>query len=198
MEAAKPAPDLAVPPFAPELQRSAAAADSLPRLNTADGRPHAAHFYHPRLDAADYAPRAGGSPGGLAGHSRRSSLPAAAVEWSALPTQADLGRSEVAPAGWHVMAMRERLRQPPVDFDAASADLPLPDAQQPVPDTFKRASLNLLLMAGAAVLAGTTYILSRTVAAPVSGTAPAVGEPGAGGQELADPTGRGLRGESAS
>jgi len=199
MEASKPAPDLAVPPFvAPELQRPAAAADSLSRLNTANGRPHAAHFYPSRLDAADYAPRAGGPPAGLAGHSRRSSLPVAAVEWSALPTQADLGRSEVAPAGWHVMAMRERLRQPPVDFEAASPDLPLPGAEQSAPDTFKRASLNLLLMAGAAVLAGTTYILSRTVAAPVSEAAPAVDQPGANRQELADPTGRGLRGESAS
>jgi hypothetical protein len=53
-------------------------------------------------------------------------------------------------------------------------------------------------MAGAAVLAGTTYILSRTVAAPVSEAAPAVDQPGANRQELADPTGRGLRGESAS
>jgi len=199
MEASKPAPDLTVPPFvAPELERSVAAADSLSRLNTANGRPITTHFYHSRLDAADYAPRAGGSPAGLAGHSRRSSLPAAAVEWSALPTQADLGRPEVAPADWHVMAMRERLRQPPVDFEAASPGLAPPGAEEPAPDTFKRASLNLLLMAGAAVLAGTTYILSRTVAAPVSQASPAVGEPGAGGQELADPTGRRLRGESAS
>jgi hypothetical protein len=96
------------------------------------------------------------------------------------------------------MAMRERLRQPPVDFEAASPGLAPPGAEEPAPDTFKRASLNLLLMAGAAVLAGTTYILSRTVAAPVSEAAPAVDQPGANRQELADPTGRGLRGESAS
>jgi hypothetical protein len=197
MEASKPAPDLAVPPFvAPELDRSVTVTGSLSRVSPVNGRPHATHFYHSMLDAADYAPSAGGPPAGLAGQSRSSSLPATAVEWSAPSTEADLGRFETPqsrPAGWHVMAIRERLRQPPVGIKATSSDLPLPDPGSPGPDTFKRSSLNLLLMAGAAVLAGTTYFLSRTAAAP----RPMAGEPPASGQELADPADRHLRGESA-
>jgi hypothetical protein len=203
IEESKPAPDLAVPPFvAPEVERSAAATDSLSRLPTLNGRPHAAHFYHAMLNAADYAPRASdGKPpagSGLAGQARLSSQPPAAVEWSA---ETDLGRAERSPstpAGWHVMAMREKLRQPPAGFDATSPDLAPPDKEASEPDTFKRASLNFLLMAGAAVLAGTTYFLSRTIAAPHPGGRPAMSEPGAGGQELADPAGRRLHGGGAS
>ena len=215
MEASKPAPELAVPPFiAPELERSSAAAatDSLSRLGTIGGQPQATQtqLYHSMLDAADYAPRAAqprpSAISGLSGGARLSSLPAAAVEWSAAPTEVDLGRSEpppATPAGWHVMAMRERLRRPPVGFEATSPDLPLPDAAAAAPDTFKRASLNFLLMAGAAVLAGTTYLLSRSVTGPLSAAGPDIGEPsagrpGAGGAELADPARQRLRREGAS
>ncbi len=212
MEATKPAPELTVPPLAPELKQSAAAMDSLSRPHTANGRPHTTHFYHTMLDAADYAPRPADQrprePSGLAAHARMSSLPAAAVEWSAPTAEADLGQSEVSPstpAGWHVMAMREKLRQAPMrldamGFEATSPDLPLPDAVAPAPDTSKRTSLNFLLMAGAAVLAGTTYFLYRTVAAPLPPVGPAMSEPGAhpaGGPELADPAGQRIRREGA-
>jgi hypothetical protein len=202
MEASKPAPDLTVPPFAAaDPAGSAAAADSLSRLRTANGRP-LTHFYHSMLDAADYAPRVADPrpAAGLAGSARWSSLGAAAVEWSAPPAETDLGRSAMppsSPAGWHVMAMREKLRQAPVGFEAARPDLLPPDAEAPATDTFKRASLNFLLMAGAAVLAGTTYLLSRTVAAPLS----SVSRNGSGSEdapEPADPAGRRLRREGAS
>lgn len=205
MEASKPAPDLAVPPFvAPELDRSAAATDSLSRLQT--GQLHTTSFYDAMLDAADYAPRPAEQRSavvGLAGHARLSGLPAAAVEWSAPPAEADLGRAEASsstPAGWHVMAMREKLRQPPVGFEATRPDLPLPDAEGSAPDRFKRTSLNLLLMTGAAILAGTTYLLSRTVAAPLPGGS-STSEPGAhpaAGPALADPAGQPLRRDGAS
>jgi hypothetical protein len=206
MEASKPAPELAVPPFvAPGPDRSAAATDSLSRLQTINGRLHTTTFYHAMLDAADYAPRPAAqrppTAAGHVGHTRLSGLRPAAVEWS--PTETDLGRAEASPstpAGWHVMAMRERLRQPPVGFEATSPDLPPPDADAAAPDTFKRASLNLLLMAGAAVLAGTTYLLSRTVAAPLPAGS-SMSEPAAhpaGGPELADPASQRLRREGAS
>jgi len=207
MEASKPAPELAVPPFvASELDRSAAATDSLSRLQTVNGRLHTTSFYHAMLDAADYAPRPAEQRHRTAAeHARRaqpSGLPAAAVEWSAPPAETDLSRAEASPptpAAWHVMAMREKLRRASVGFEATTPDLPLPPPETSAPDTFKRASLNLLLMAGAAVLAGTTYLLSRTVAAPLPGGS--MGEPGAhpaGGPELADPASQRLRREGAS
>ncbi len=198
MEASKPAPELSVPPLAPELERTAVAADSLSRLHTVNGRPHT-HFYHSMLDAADYAPRAADrSPAAEpASNARLSALPATAVEWSAPPPGSHLDRSVASPstaAGWSVAAMRDKPRQAPFGFEAASPDLPLPNAA--APDTFKRASLNVLLMAGAAVLAGTTYILSRTVAAPFAPIGPSTREP-AGEEELADPAGQRFRGEGA-
>ena len=213
MEATKPAPELTVPPLAPELEQSAPATNSFSRLHAASGRPRTTHLYHAMLDAADYAPRPAEqrSPegSGFAAHARMSSLPAAAVEWSAPPAEADLGKirtSPSTPAGWHVMAMREKLRQAPVDFEAVgfeatSSDLPLPDAEAPAPDTLKRASLNFLLMAGAAAIASTTYLLYRTVAAPLRPAGPAVSEPAAhpaGGPDLADPAGQRFRGGGAS
>jgi hypothetical protein len=202
MEASKPAPELTVPPFvATELERSAAATDSLSRLHTVNGRPHTTHFYHSILDAADYAPTAADQrpAAGLAGNARLSSLPATAVEWSAPPMETGLARSRAspsAPARWHVMAMRDKLRQVPARFETASPDLPLPDGEASAPDTFKRASLNFLVLAGAAVLAGTTYLLSRT--APLASVRPSMGEPAAAGQELADPADHRLHGEDAS
>jgi hypothetical protein len=204
MEASKPAPDLAVPPFAPHgPERPNVATDTLARLHMVNGRPHTTPFYHAMLDAADYAPRpeelispAAPGPVGYAGPSK---LPAAAVEWSAPAAQADLGRSEPLPsmpARWHVMAMREKLRQTPAGFGTSSRGLPALDAEMPPPDTFKRASLNLLLTAGAAMLAGTTYVLSRTVAASLPGGR-AMSEPTPGGQDLADPAGQRLHREGA-
>ncbi len=203
MEASKPAPELTVPTLAPELERSTAAMDSLSRLDTANVRPLTTHFYHPTLDAADYAPRSAELRPPEATESvaraRLSAPPPAAVEWSAPPAQAELGTAEASStrAGWHVMAMREKLRQAPMGFQATRPEPP--DAEAPAPDTFKRASLNFLLMAGAAVLAG-TYFLYRTVAAPLAPVGPAMSGSDAhpdDGAELADPGPR-LRGEGAS
>jgi hypothetical protein len=203
MEASKPAPELTVPPLAPELERSTAAMDSLSRLDTVNVRPLTAHFYRPTLDAADYAPRSAEprSPDAteIATRAPLSAPPPAAVEWSATLAQADPGSAEASStrAGWHVMAMREKLRQAPVGFRATRPELP--DAEVPVPDTFKRASLNFLLMAGAAVLAG-TYFLYRTVAAPLAPAGPAVSKPDAhpdDGAGLGDAAGGRLRGEGA-
>jgi hypothetical protein len=95
------------------------------------------------------------------------------------------------------MAMREKLRQARMGFQAARPEPP--DAEAPAPDTFKRASLNFLLMAGAAVLAG-TYFLYRTVAPPLAPVGPAMSGSDArpdDAAEVADPGPR-LRGEGAS
>ena len=202
MEASKPAPELTVPALAPELERSTAAMDSVSPLDTAIVRPPTTHFYHPALDAADYAPRsAEPRPPDAAEIVTRARLsaPPAAVEWSAPPAHAELGTAEASStrAGWHVMAMREKLRQAPKGFQAACPEPP--DAAASAPDTFKRASLNFLLMAGAAVLSG-TYVLYRSVAAPLAPVGPAMSESDAhpgDGAELADPRRR-LRGEGAS
>jgi hypothetical protein len=195
MEASKPAPELTVPALAPELQRSATTGVDT-RLPVGNGRPLPEHFYRTTLDAADYAsgPAEPGPPAaaGLGAHARDPSAPAA-VEWAALPSETGLGPSDKSPStagGWHVMAMREKLRRAPVAYEAAGAGLPVPEPEARAPDMSKRARLNILLMAGAAVLAGTTYFLSRTVAGSLSSARPDVSETGvhpADGPELADP-----------
>jgi hypothetical protein len=208
MEASRPAPELTVPPLAPELERPATATDSLSRLHTVYGGPHNTHFYHSMLDAADYAPGPAeprsSAAAGLGAYPSGSSLPAAAVEWAGPSAEADLGRSDTSPstaAGWHVMAMREKLRRAPVAYESTGPGLSVLEPEVRAPDTFKRTRLNILLMAGAAILAGTTYFLSRTVAASLSSARPDMNEAGpqpADGSELADPADNRMRGEGAS
>jgi hypothetical protein len=208
MEASKPAPELTVPPLAPELERSATAMDSLSRLHAVNGRPHTTHFYHTMLDAADYAPSLAeprpSAAADLGAYPRDSSLPAAAVEWAAPTADAGPGQLDTSPStagGRHVMAIRKKLRRAPVTYGATSPGLSVPGPDGRAADTFKRARLNILLMAGAAVLAGTVYLLSRTVGASLSPANPGMSEAGAhpaDGPDLADPADTPLGGDGAS
>jgi hypothetical protein len=187
MEASKPAPDLTMPALAatPDLAASGAIVGSL-------SQPHElaqpAHLYHAMLDAADYAPKSARGAGPAADEPARtaqvhesSTRRVAAVEWSAPTVDSDLAEPEGANLGignWEIAALRARLRQAPdASLGDAHADTAT-GAERPAPDSFRRASLGLLLMAGA-VLASSTYMLYQAVVAPLPSAAPGGPDPGA-------------------
>ena len=176
MEASKPAPELAVPPFAAAGLDRSRSRDGL-ALPAANGQRPIAHNLFLSRDArcrglraeaggakaadARGACRARAAVGAAGGRCRMVGAPAPR------PTSAAPRRPHRRQRPGMSWPCGRTLRRASVGFEATSPDLPLPPAEASPPDTFKRASLNLLLMAGAAVLAGTTYLLSRTAAAPL-------------------------------
>jgi hypothetical protein len=210
MEASKPAPDLSVPTLAgSDLERAADAGRAHSRLPVGGEWTPAPHFYHAMLDAADYAPRpAADAPRALSRDlaetaQDRAMLPAAVVEWS---VRQELDRPQGAapnPVGRQIAALRMKLRQSAVSaFDDEHPEVPPAAAEGPAADAFRRTSLSLLLMAGAVILAGSTYFLYQALAGPAPPVRPALIAPGApsaaGGPEMPDPNGRALPTEGAS
>jgi hypothetical protein len=210
MEASKPAPDLSMPALAgSDGERPADAGGSLSRLPVGGEWTPAPHFYHAMLDAADYAPRpAAGEPQAasrdLAETAQdRATLPAAVMEWSALQ---DLDRQQGAapnPVGRQIAALRMKLRQPPVSaFGDEPPEVPPAAADGLAADAFRRTSLSLLLMAGAVILAGSTYFLYQALAGSAPPVRPALIAPGApstaGKPEMPGPNGRRMQAEGAS
>jgi hypothetical protein len=215
MEASKPAPDLTVPPLTgTELGRVAEANGVF--VHTGNGRTSPSSLYHATLDAADYAPKrlAADAPAAL-----DAPLPMAetgaqqdAVDWS--PDSGGEGErpagAKLTPGALRIMALRAKLRQSnggsrstvPTYMQAGAMGEPRHSA-------IKRASLSVLLMAGAALVASSTYYLYQTfvVAAPASPVvvAPAASPTGAQfdvksdvKSNLADPVGRAPHGKGAS
>jgi hypothetical protein len=202
MEASKPAPDLSVPALAGSaLERTADAGGPLSRLPVGGEWTPAPHFYHAMLDAADYAPRPAADEPRAASRDfaeaaqDRATLPAAAVEWSA---RQDLDRPQGGvpnPVGRQIAALRMKLRQSPVStFDDEHPEVPPAVADGLAADAFRRTSLSLLLMAGAVILAGSTYFLYQALAGSAPPVRPAFIAPGApsaaGKPEMPDPNGR--------
>lgn len=187
MEASKPAPDLTMPALAaaPGLDLSGASLGAVSPARTAGDLAPSAPLYHTMLDAADYAPKAtngvpADEPALSAKAAQSSLLPAAAVEWSGRAADLDFGERDGAgltAGAWDVAALRARLREAEPDMRSEPAEL-VAEAQRPIHDTFRRASLGLLVMAGA-VLASSTYMLYQAVVAPFPAAAPTGREPGA-------------------
>jgi hypothetical protein len=210
MEASKPAPDLSVPALAgPDLERTADEGRPLSRLPAGGEWTPAPHFYHAMLDAADYAPTPAAdepraSSRDLAETAQdRAALPAAVVEWSA---RQELDRPQGgAPnrVGRQIAALRMKLRQPPVSaFGDEPPEVPPAAADGLAADAFRRTSLSLLLMAGAVILAGSTYFLYQALAGSAPPVRPAFIAPGApsaaGKPDMPGPNGRRLPAEGAS
>jgi hypothetical protein len=142
------------------------------------GRAEAPDYYRAMLDAADYAPNASldepllalqrGLAGTLGGHAEDDG----AVEWSAQwpgglagADPARAAEAKLSPGALRIKAMRARQRRSS-RADPYGPSLGAPDeASAPATGAFKRASLSVLLMAGAAVLAGSTYFLYQAVMA---------------------------------
>jgi hypothetical protein len=185
MEASRPAPDLTVPSLpAADLGPSPnAAMPELRAFGASETKP-AARYVHPPLDAADYAPRrtvpAATPPGESAlAEAGIGTLPASAVTWS-LPQHAGedglaRARASLAAGGWEMELQSGFSKTPDVPPGSASPG----GAGRPEPDASRRASLGLLLAAGAAVLASSTYLIYQAVVAPIlPATRPAATEPG--------------------
>jgi hypothetical protein len=210
MEASKPAPDLSVPALTgPDLEGAADVGGPLSRLPVEGEWTPAPHFYHAMLDAADYAPRpAADEPPaaarGSAGAAQdRATAPAAVVEWSARQDPDGPRGGAPNPIGRQIAALRMKLRQSPVSaFDDEHPEVPPAAADGLAADAFRRTSLSLLLMAGAVILAGSTYFLYQALAGSAPPVRPALIAPGApsaaGKPEMPDPNGRRLPAEGAS
>jgi hypothetical protein len=181
IEAAKPAPDLTVPPLpssdfdaepGSDLRASLAQVigGSLAQLPAAEHAP-SPPFYHSMLDAADYSP----GPTVAAPDRMPAPVPDDAVEWSpedgAALAKPAWGR--LTPGALRIKALRAKLRQSAATGRASSRAAAATEST----GALKRASLSLLLMAGAALLAGSTYFLAQAfiAAAPAS---PVTIEPG--------------------
>jgi hypothetical protein len=158
MEASKPATDLAVPPLTgPEPGR---AADP----NGAFTRPPA--LYHSALDAADYAPKP------LVAEEPAASGPPlltadTGAQGSTIDRLPDPGREDCRPTGagltpgaLRIMALRAKLRQSNGNGrGGAPARVPPGAAEEQRRGEIRRASLSILLIAGAALVASSTYYL---------------------------------------
>jgi hypothetical protein len=154
-----------------------AGAGSGPLLRAEDGPVSAPPLYQATLDAADYAPRP------FAGeHPDRSelSLPAPeargsqdSVDWlpDCLP---DAGSADGRPAGakltpgaLRIMALRAKLRQSNGSGRAGAMPHVAAGAlEESRHGGFKRASLSVLLLAGAALVASSTYYIYQTYVTP--------------------------------
>jgi hypothetical protein len=175
MEASKPAPDLTVPPLSSSDLGLAAAGASLLRAD--EVAVPASPLYQATLDAADYAPKA------FAGETldasepslptREAQAPDDSVDWpqESLP---DTGSTEGRPAGakltpgaLRIMALRAKLRQSNGRERAGMLPPVSPGAMaEPPHGSFRRASLSVLLLAGAALVASSTYYLYETFVTP--------------------------------
>jgi hypothetical protein len=198
MEASKPAPDLTVSALAgTELGRVAGANSDLIHAENRLIPSAPPSLYQPALDAADYAPKplAAEAPAPF-----EPSLPAAeagaqpdVMTWSA--DTAGIGQrsagAKLTPGALRIMALRAKLRQ---SNGSSRASIPsymaagvMGESRQ---SAIKRASLSVLLMTGAALVASSTFYLYQTfvVSAPASPAmvAPAASPAGVR-SDLADP-----------
>jgi hypothetical protein len=156
IEASRPAPDLTVPPFTGAEPDRLAGADRR-FLHSGNGRTSAPSLYHSALDAADYAPKplVGEQP------SRAEAKgPQAPLDWSP-----DVGGEGGRPTGarltagaLRIMALRAKLRQTNGNGRGPSY-VPAGATEAPRDGTIRRAGLSVLLMAGAALVASSTYYL---------------------------------------
>ena len=160
MEASKPAPDLTVPPLTgAELDQVAGANGAL--LHAGNGRTPS--LYHSALDAADYAPKS------LSGvQPAASSLPAAEAKAQQAPLDwsPDAGGEGGRPTGarltagaLRIMALRAKLRQ---SNGRDASHVPAGAIEAPRNGAIKRAGLSVLLVAGVALVASSTWYLYQT------------------------------------
>jgi hypothetical protein len=172
MEASKPAPDLAMPPL------TGADLGLVPATNGAflrpeDGPASAPPLFPATLDAADYAPKP------FAGehlHTPEASLPASegharqdSLDW--LPEAGSAGGrpagAKLTPGALRIMALRAKLRQSNGNGRGhVPSFVPAGALAEPRHGTIKRASLSVLLIAGAALVASSTYYLYQTYVTP--------------------------------
>ncbi|HEX6001757.1 MAG TPA: hypothetical protein VFZ16_20530 [Hyphomicrobiaceae bacterium] len=196
MEAARPAPDLAVPTLTgSELERIAGVRGSGLASGADDDDDEAqpaSPLYHATLDAADYAPKpfaAEGTSGKpyppMAAAARQSaSLADDLLAWSP-KTGGRFGHQsgpKLTPGAIRIMALREKLRH-----SAAHGREPMPPFLTeslkggPSEGAIGLTRLSLLVMAGAAFLAGSTYYLYQALvsATPTSPAMMKTGHPSA-------------------
>ena len=198
MEASKPAPELTLPALVDPDMEGGAGVEGF-RLD-AGGQTLAPQSYHVMLDAADYAPRP--STEGAAPAPHGSPATSGLVELSPAPASPNLTKAGVrlTPGALRIMAMRAKLRQATAAGSRATRSYA--PAGEELRGAFKRVSLSLLLMAGAASLAGGTYVLYEALIAGAPTASPILFEPRAHPSRLksdqADPTGWRIPGEGAS
>jgi hypothetical protein len=198
MEASKPAPDLAMPPLTgTELGHVAGANGAFHADDAPASAPGLYRATQSTLDAADYAPKPF-----VAEAPAESPLPTAEakarqvpLDW--LPAAGGEGArpadAKLTPGALRIMALRAKLRQSNGGGRGTAPSYVPPGAVgEPRHSTLKRASLSVLLMAGAALVASSTYYLYQTFVV----TAPA--SPAGVKSDLADPAGRQPKGKGAS
>jgi hypothetical protein len=157
MEASKPAPDLSVPPLTgTQLGQVPGASGALGPAEA--GRPSQPTLYQATLDASDYAPK---QPDGEA--------PAAS---EVLPDPGEEAgkpaRAKLSPGTLRIMALRAKLRQSNGSGRILAPFMHAGDAGERH-GALKRASLSVVLMAGAALVASAYYLYrSFATAAPAS------------------------------
>jgi hypothetical protein len=112
------------------------------------------------LDAADYVPRPEGPQPSDQAAPSATAHEAQALRPDAEPTFApDALAAKLTPGALRIKALRAKLRQ-------SAPPRRLAEPEGPPPGAMKRASYSLLLMAGAAIVAGSTYYLYQTFVAP--------------------------------
>jgi hypothetical protein len=206
MEASKPALDLTVPALPGMEPVRAAPAMNGSLLHAGGDVASLSTPYHAMLDAADYAP----AP--LTAELSAASAPSSAgreppaedhAGWSGASDgeRERLSRAKLTPGALRIMALRAKLRQ---SNGSGRGGLPYLSAAAMGAQrqgALRRASLSMLLMAGAAILAGSTYFLLQTLVATAPGAGPGVMAPGAapaGALYNIDPHGRRPQGKGAS
>jgi hypothetical protein len=197
MEASKPAPELTLPALVDQDLEGDVGVENF-QLD-AGGQTLAPQSYHAMLDATDYAPR----PSTEGATAARHGSPAATglVEQAPAPSSPSLTKAGVrlTPGALRIMAMRAKLRQATTAGSRTTRSYP--SAGEAPRGALKRVSLSLLLMVGAASLAGGTYVLYEALTASAPTAHPIILEPRAHPSGLrsdrTDPTGWRTRGESA-
>ncbi len=198
MEASKPAPELTLPALVDPEPEGVAGVDGF--QFDARGQTLAPQSYHAMLDAADYAPKT--ITEGAAPAPHEPTATSGLVELSRASTSPNLTKAGVrlTPGALRIMAMRAKLRQTTAAGSKAARSY-APTGEEPR-GALKRVSLSLLLMAGAASLAGGTYVLYEALIASAPTASPVMFEPRAHPSgiksDLADPSGWRIHGEGAS
>jgi hypothetical protein len=173
MEASKPAPELTLPALVDTDLEGDVGVEGF--QVDAGGQTLAPQSYHAMLDAADYAPR----PSTEGATPERHGSPAASglVEQAPALASPSLHKAGVrlTPGALRIMAMRAKLRQATTAGSRTTRSYP--PAGEARRGALKRVSLSLLLMVGAASLAGGTYILYEALTASAPTAHPVILEP---------------------
>jgi hypothetical protein len=194
MEASKPAPDLSLPPLA----ASEAGGDGIAGdpLSLAGGeRPLAPKSYQALLDAADYAPKVPANDW-AAPFAVKAGLPAdTPIAWSAADGGRDgLAERDAGHRASRITSLRAKLRQAQVPRGEVRHDdslLPAINRGAPGSRAGSRMRPGLLLIVGAAFLAGGAYLLVHALAAATPPPpSPARTEPVDAQSDFAHPTRR--------